>query len=147
MLTIWANEADLLQSRQDLLVRNGLSGFCLVFLVLALFLRFKLAIWVSIGIPISFLGTLWLMPFMDQSINMLSLFAFIVVLGIVVDDAIVVGESIYSECGKHADGLQAAVVGARKVAVPVTFAILTTVASACIEREESSSALISTGIS
>jgi multidrug efflux pump subunit AcrB len=93
-LTPWLDQAELLRSRQDLLVRNGLQGFVLVFLVLALFLRFELAVWVSIGIPISFLGTFALMPWLDVSINMMSLFAFIVVLGIVVDDAIVVGENI-----------------------------------------------------
>ncbi len=128
-LTPWLDQAELLRSRQDLLVRNGLQGFLLVFLVLALFLRFELAIWVSVGIPISFLGTLALMPWMDVSINMLSLFAFIVVLGIVVDDAIVVGENVFSHLQRGKSGLQAAIEGTQEVAIPVTFAILTTIAA------------------
>jgi multidrug efflux pump subunit AcrB len=128
-LTPWLDQAELLRSRQDLLVRNGLQGFVLVFLVLALFLRFELAVWVSIGIPISFLGTFALMPWLDVSINMMSLFAFIVVLGIVVDDAIVVGENIYSHSQRGKPGLLAAIEGTQEVAVPVTFAVLTTIAA------------------
>jgi multidrug efflux pump subunit AcrB len=100
-----------------------------VFLVLALFLRFRLAFWVSIGIPISFLGTLWLMPGLDVSLNMLSLFAFLLVLGIVVDNAIVVGENIYSHNQRGKDGLRAAIDGTREVLVPVVFAICTTIAA------------------
>ena len=84
-LTTWQDDSTYLKGRRDLMIRNGLTGFCLVFIVLALFLRFRLAFWVSLGIPISFLGTFWLMPTLDVSISMISLFAFIVVLGIVVD--------------------------------------------------------------
>ena len=94
------------ESRLDLLIRNGRIGFILVFAVLALFLRFRLAFWVSLGIPISFLGAFWLMPILDVSINLISLFAFILVLGIVVDDAIVVGENIYTHQQRHGQGLR-----------------------------------------
>lgn len=129
VLTPWRDEAKLLEGRLDLLIANGLQGFALVFLVLTLFLRFKLAVWVSLGIPISFLGALWLLPTAGVSINMLSLFAFILVLGIVVDDAIVVGENVFTHSRKGKDGTKAAIEGAREVAVPVTFAILTTIAA------------------
>ena len=87
----WQDDASYLRGRLNLLYRNGQAGLILVFMILALFLRFRLAIWVTFGIPISFLGTIWLMPTMDVSISLISLFAFIVVLGIVVDDAIVMG--------------------------------------------------------
>ena len=128
-LTVWQDQAQLLQSRQSLLVRNGRAGFLLVFLVLALFLRFRLAFWVSVGIPISFLGALWLMPTLDVSINMISLFAFIIVLGIVVDDAIVVGESVNQQLESGKSGVEAAITGTQEVSVPVTYAFLTTVAA------------------
>ncbi len=126
-LTPWLDQAVFLRGRLDLLLRNGAQGLALVFLVLALFLRFRLAFWVSLGIPISFLGALWLLPSLDASINMLSLFAFIVVLGIVVDDAIVVGESIFTEQRKGVPKLEAALRGSQRVALPVTFAVMTTV--------------------
>ena len=95
-LETWQDDASYLRGRLNLLYRNGQAGLILVFAILALFLRFRLAIWVTFGIPISFLGTLWFMPAMDVSISLISLFAFIVVLGIVVDDAIVMGENIYT---------------------------------------------------
>ncbi len=128
-LTVWLDNSRLLKDRMDTLLRNGRSGLLLVFLVLALFLRFRLAFWVTIGIPISFLGTLMVMPGLDTSVNMLSLFAFILVLGIVVDDAIVVGENIFRKQREGLKGEDAAVEGAREVAVPVTFAVLTSVAA------------------
>ena len=90
----WQNSSRLLKSRIDLLVKNAMTGLVLVFVVLALFMRLRLALWVTIGIPISFLGAIALMPVFDVSINMMSLFSFILVLGIVVDDAIVVRENI-----------------------------------------------------
>jgi multidrug efflux pump subunit AcrB len=129
MLTIWNDDSEVLKSRLDLLYRNGRSGLILVFLLLALFLRLRLAFWVALGIPISFLGALWMMPTFDVSINMISLFAFILVIGIVVDDAIIVGESIYTEYEKGKTGLQAALDGLKGVAVPVIFAVLTSVAA------------------
>ncbi|MBA4150800.1 MAG: efflux RND transporter permease subunit [Verrucomicrobia bacterium] len=128
-LTAYQDYSEYLRSRLNLLVRNAGIGLILVFCVLTLFLRFRLAIWVSIGIPVCFLGTLWMMPGLDVSINMLSLFAFLLVLGIVVDDAIVVSENIYTHVQMGKSGMQAAVDGAREVAVPVIFSVLTTVAA------------------
>ena len=128
-LTIWQDNSMFLLQRMELLIRNGYTGLLLVFLVLALFLKFRLALWVSIGIPISFLGAIWLMPTFDVSVNMLSLFAFIVVLGIVVDDAIVVAESIHTEHENGVEGVAGAIRGTNKVLVPVIFAVLTTVAA------------------
>jgi len=128
-LTPWADQSEILRSRLDTLIRNGRTGFILVFLVLALFLRLSLAGWVALGIPISFLGAIAVMPTADVTINLISLFAFIVVLGIVVDDAIVVGENIYSEYEAGKEGLRAAVDGAVGVHTPVIFAILTSVAA------------------
>ncbi len=128
-LTTWADFSLVLRSRLDLLIRNGRAGFSLVFLILALFLRLRLAFWVALGIPISFLGAIWLMPSMDASINLISLFAFIVVLGIVVDDAIIVGENIYRHFQMGKDRLRAAIEGAQQVSVPVIFAVLTSVAA------------------
>jgi multidrug efflux pump subunit AcrB len=94
-----------------------------------LFLNTRLAFWTTMGIPISFLGGLWLIPYADVTINMISLFAFIVVLGIVVDDAIVVGENIFNYLEKGMKPLDAAIRGVREMAMPVTFAIITTVAA------------------
>ncbi|MFQ5670176.1 MAG: efflux RND transporter permease subunit [Acidobacteriota bacterium] len=128
-LTTWQDSAELLRSRLDLMIRNGRSGFILVFITLALFLRFRLAIWVVLGVLMAFLGSLWLMPLLGVSINLVSLFGFILVLGIVVDDAIVMGESIYTIQEKTGQGLEGAIEGARQVYVPVVFAVLTTVAA------------------
>ncbi len=128
-LTTWQDDTKILKSRLDLLLRNGRMGLILVFISLALFLRLRLAIWVSVGLVISFFGAFWLMPIYDVSINLISLFAFIVVLGIVVDDAIVVGENVYSFLEKGAKPLDAAIEGTKQVAVPVVFAILTTIAA------------------
>lgn len=128
-LTTWQDDTLILKSRLDLLFRNGRAGFLLVFLALALFLRLRLAWWVTVGMIISFFGAFWVMPQYDVSINLLSLFAFILVLGIVVDDAIVVGENIYTHLEKGKSGLEAAIAGAQEVGVAVTFAVLTTVAA------------------
>ncbi|MCZ6598921.1 MAG: efflux RND transporter permease subunit [Planctomycetota bacterium] len=126
-LQVWQDAAQMLQSRLDLMIRNGAQGLMLVFLVLALFLRFRLSFWVTLGIPTSFLGALLLLPMIDVSINLLSLFAFILVLGIVVDDAIIVGESVSKEHERGDTGVEAAIRGTHEVAVPVTFAVLTSV--------------------
>ena len=125
----WQDSAQLLKSRIDLLVRNAMTGLLLVFAVLALFMRLRLAFWVTIGIPVSFLGAIAMMPVFDVSINMLSLFAFILVLGIVVDDAIVVGENIYTTQVRTGKGTSAAIRGTHEVLVPVTFGVLTTMAA------------------
>jgi len=100
-----------------------------VILLLALFLRPSVAFWVFIGVPVSFMGGLALMPTIDVTINLISLFAFILVLGIVVDDAIVTGENIYSHMRRNPNRLQAAIDGTQEVAIPVTFGVLTTVAA------------------
>lgn len=128
-LTVWQNDASFLRSRLDTLVRNGRSGLVLVFLTLALFLRFRLAAWVSFGIFVSFLGTLWVLPALGVSINMISLFAFVLVLGIVVDDAIVVGENVHTHQQRHGEGRRGAIEGVQEVVKPVVFAVLTTVAA------------------
>ncbi|TNE78394.1 MAG: efflux RND transporter permease subunit, partial [Gammaproteobacteria bacterium] len=113
-------------SRIDLLLRNALGGLLLVFGLLVLFLRPVLAFWVAAGIGIAYVGTLWLMPYLGISVNVVSLFAFLLILGIVVDDAIVVGESVYAHHERGLSGLESASLGARSVSKPVTFAVLTT---------------------
>ena len=121
------DRSDLYRDRMGLLIRNGVMGLILVMLVLGLFLEVRLAFWVMLGIPISFIGCLLFLPYLDVSINMVSLFAFITAIGIVVDDAIVVGESVYYERETGKSGLAAAVRGVRLVSVPVVFAILTNI--------------------
>ena len=128
-LTVWADFSRILNGRLDLMLRNGRMGFILVFIALTMFLRLRLAFWVALGIPISFLGAISMMPFLDASINLISLFAFIVVLGIVVDDAIIVGENIYRHYQMGKRGLRAAIDGAREVYIPVIFAVLTSIAA------------------
>ena len=125
-VTAWDDEARILSGRIETIVRNAQQGLILVILVLALFLKPKLAFWVSLGIPISFMGGFWLFGPLDLSINMLSLFTFILVLGIVVDDAIVVGENIALFKERGMNSMDAAVKGAMQVATPVFFAVLTT---------------------
>ncbi|MCL7971855.1 MAG: efflux RND transporter permease subunit, partial [marine benthic group bacterium] len=124
---IWENDALLLESRINLLRKNGLIGLTLVLLALTLFLDLRLSWWVAVGIALSFIGTFAVMPWLGVSINMMSLFGLILAIGIVVDDAIVVGENIYKEREDGAGPLEAAVKGTQRVAVPVTFAVLTTV--------------------
>lgn len=126
-LEVWNNQSIFLQGRLDLLKRNGAMGLVLVFIVLALFLRPSLAFLVALGIPVSFAGGIWLMPQMGISINMISLFAFILVLGIVVDDAIVVSENVYRLMRNGMDPKEAAWKGTHEVGVVVIFGVLTTV--------------------
>ena len=128
-LTIWQDSAQELTAQLSLMLRTGATGFVLVFIALALFLDLRLALWVSLGIPISFLGAVALMPTLDVSINMMSLFAFVLVLGIVVDDAIIVGENIFRHQEDHGDGLRGSIEGAQEISKPVIFAVLTTVAA------------------
>jgi len=125
----WDDNSIILKQRIGLLLRNARLGLILVFVCLALFLNTRLAFWTTMGIPISFLGGLWLAPEFGVTINMISLFAFIVVLGIVVDDAIVVGENIFNYLEEGMKPLDAAIRGVREMAMPVTFAIITTVAA------------------
>ncbi len=126
---IWNDQSKLLRERIDLLTRNAQSGLILVMIVLGLFLKPRLAMWVGLGIPISFLGAFLLMEPFGLSINMVTLFALIITLGMVVDDAIVVGENIYAKTEQGMPYQEAAIVGAKEMATPVTFAILTTVAA------------------
>lgn len=126
---IWDDDSVLLKGRIDLLVSNAQMGLVLVLVILAIFLNLRLAFWVALGIPVSFLGAFALMPGLDVSINMISLFGFIVTLGLVVDDAIVVGEDIYEKTQAGMPRMQAAIEATREMAVPVTFAVLTTVAA------------------
>lgn len=123
----WNDRSIIIQKRINTLVSNAVQGGVLVILLLSLFLRPSVAIWVFIGIPISFCGAWILMPFLGVTLNMMSLFGFIVVLGIVVDDAIVTGENVYSHLRKSDSGLDAAINGTQEVAVPVTFGVLTTI--------------------
>jgi len=126
---IWNDDSEILADRISLLVRNAGLGLILVFLVLTAFLELRLAIWVGLGIPISFMGAFLLMPVTGMSVNLITLFAFIVTLGMVVDDAIIVGENIYAMEQAGMDRLTAAITGAREMSVPVTFSILTTMAA------------------
>ncbi|NQU04821.1 MAG: efflux RND transporter permease subunit [Calditrichaeota bacterium] len=128
-LEVTRDRSVFLQDRIDLLLRNGSLGIVLVMIILALFLEIRLAIWVTMGMVISFLGAMMFMPMFSVSINMLSLFAFIIVLGIVVDDAIVVGENIFVHLKMGKSRFQAVVDGTQEIARAVIFAILTTVAA------------------
>ncbi|QCF24639.1 efflux RND transporter permease subunit [Hydrocarboniclastica marina] len=124
---VQSDRSEVYQQRLQLLLQNGFLGLLLVFLLLTLFLEFKLAFWVTVGIPTSFLGALLFLPGMGVSINMISLFAFIVALGIVVDDAIVAGENIYEYRQRGYSFAEAAVLGAREISVPIIFAVLTNI--------------------
>ncbi len=128
-LTVWRDDSVLLKDRLGILLRNAYTGFALVFVVLALFLRLRLALWVALGVPVAVMGALAVFPVFGFSIDVLTLFAFIMVLGLLVDDAIVVGENIYTHQETGEDPLRAAIVGAQEVSVPVIFGVLTTVAA------------------
>ncbi|MGD8454087.1 MAG: efflux RND transporter permease subunit [Phycisphaerae bacterium] len=126
-LEINNDRSDHYRQRLELLLRNGLIGLVLVLVVLGTFLEIRLAFWVMMGIPISFLGAMLFLPLCDVSINMISMFAFIIALGIVVDDAIVAGENIYEYRQRGMGFIPAAIRGARDVSVPIAFAVLTNV--------------------
>ena len=128
-LTIWQDQSLAIDDRLAIMLRNGAAGLLLVLVVLTLFLETRLAVWVSLGIPIAFLGAVALMPGLGVSMNMVSSFAFLLVLGIVVDDAIIVGENIYRHQRAGGDSLRGAVEGVREICRPVIFAVLTTVAA------------------
>ncbi len=121
------NRSENYEQRLRLLLKNAFLGLVLVLVVLGLFLNMRLAFWVTMGIPVSFLGGLLLMPAIGVTINMITMFAFIIALGIVVDDAIVAGENIYEYRRRGMGFLQAAIQGARDVAMPITFSILTNI--------------------
>ncbi|MBA54642.1 MAG: RND transporter [Pseudomonadales bacterium] len=126
-LDVWQDSSVYFKSRMDLLSENAMSGLALVFVILLLFLRAQLSFWVSLGIPISFMGAFMMLPYFDGSLNMISLFAFILVLGIVVDDAIIVGENVFSKHREGITGVQGAILGAQEVQKPVIFSVLTTI--------------------
>ncbi len=128
-LSYWDDNSTILKGRLSTLTNNAIQGGFLVILLLSLFLQPAVAFWVFIGIPVSFLGALMTMSIFGTSINMMSLFGFIIVLGIVVDDAIVTGENVYTRMREGGDRLQASILGTKQVAIPVTFGILTTVAA------------------
>ena len=129
-LETWVDMTYYLDGRLNMMVDNMKSGAVLVFLMLALFLRVRLAFWVMMGLPVCFLGTLLVMPmeFVGVTINVISLFAFILVLGIVVDDAIVMGESAHEEIEEHGHSTENVIRGVKRVAMPATFGVLTTMA-------------------
>ena len=128
-LDYWNDRSAVLKARLSTLLNNGIQGGILVIVLLAMFLRPAVAFWVFIGIPASFLGALILLPHLGVTINLLSVFGFIVVLGIVVDDAIITGENIYTHLRAGGDPLSSSILGTKQVAVPVTFGILTTIAA------------------
>ena len=128
-ITIWNDESQTYAERVDLLVKNGALGLLLVFIALALFMEIRLAVWVAAGLAVSGIGALAVMLTLDIAINTISLFAFVLAIGIVVDDAIVVAEHIHYERKQGTPGVVAAVRGARRIKVPLTFAVLTSVAA------------------
>jgi len=126
-LDYWRDQSRVVQARLNTLTKSALQGGLLILVLLTLFLRPAVAFWVVVGIPVAFMGGIALMPVFGVTINLISLFAFILVLGIVVDDAIVTGENIFSRLQKGEDPLEASIRGTQEIAVPVTFGILTTV--------------------
>ena len=128
-LDFWRDRSEPIKARLATLSTSAWQGALLVITLLALFLRPSVAFWVCLGIPMSFMGAFLLMPIFDVTLNLMSLFAFILVLGIVVDDAIVTGENVYAHLERGENPLDAAIKGTQEVAVPVTFGILTTAAA------------------
>lgn len=126
-LDYWDDDSQVLKGRLNTLLSSGLYGGLLVLLILSLFLRPAVAFWVFLGVPVSFMGAFIFMPLVGGTFNMVSLFAFITVLGIVVDDAIVTGENIYSKMREGVEPIQASIIGTKEIAIPVTFGIFTTV--------------------
>ncbi len=122
----WGDSSKMVKGRLSTLLNSAWQSMLFVFVLLALFLRPSLGLWVIVGIPISFLGTLALMPLFGISINLVSLFGFILVLGVVVDDAIVTGENIYLHQKENPDVIAATIKGTQEVALPVIFGVLTT---------------------
>ena len=128
-LSFWDDDSQIVKNRISTLTTSALQGGILVLALLTLFLRPSIAFWVFIGIPVSFMGAFIMMPIFGVTLNIMSLFAFILVLGIVVDDAIVTGENIYTHLKTSESGEMAAIRGTQEVATPVTFGVLTTVAA------------------
>jgi len=128
-LSYWDDDSSIVKNRISTLTSNAIQGGILVLALLTLFLRPAIAFWVFLGIPVAFMGTFIVMPYFGITLNILSLFGFILVLGIVVDDAIVTGENVYTHLRHAESGEQAAINGTLEVATPVTFGVLTTVAA------------------
>ncbi|MDX1589268.1 MAG: efflux RND transporter permease subunit [Oleiphilaceae bacterium] len=126
-LRMWEDDAVQYQERSDLLWGNALLGLAMLVLVLGVFFGLRLSAWVAMGIPVAMLGACVVLPLFGESFNTISLFAFILVLGIVVDDAVIVGESIEHEYRTQGDGLNAVIRGAQRIATPIVVAIITTV--------------------
>ncbi|NRA32054.1 MAG: efflux RND transporter permease subunit [Polyangiaceae bacterium] len=126
-LSTWGDSSEMYRGRRDLMIRNGLMGLLLVIVILGLFLDIRLAFWVTLGIPVSFVGALLFLPSANASINMISMFAFIITLGMVVDDAIVIGEAIHQKRTQGLPSLQASIEGVHSVSTPVIFAVSTTI--------------------
>ncbi|MYL23825.1 AcrB/AcrD/AcrF family protein [Halomonas alkaliantarctica] len=122
-----SNRAEHFEERMSMLLENGVLAMAIVLVILSLFLEYRLAFWIMMGMTISFVGSMLFLPALGVSINMISMFGFLMVLGIVVDDAIVVGENIYDYREKGMDFMTAAIQGARDIAAPVTFSILTNI--------------------
>lgn len=130
-MALWWDQSGFMLDRLNLMLKNGAIGMLLVMLVLALFLNIRVAFWVGMGLPICFAGSLILMGenFMALTLNDLTTFGFIIVLGLLVDDAVVVGESVYTARQAHGDTLAATIEGVRRVAVPTLFGVMTTIAA------------------
>jgi len=128
-MTTWDDTSEIFRDRINLLLKNAFLGLILVLLLLGLFLEPRLAFWVTLGIPVSIIGSFLFIPLSDASINMISLFAFIVTLGIIVDDAVVVGEIVYQKREEGMSYLASAIAGAKEICGPVTFAVLTNIAA------------------
>lgn len=126
---IWEDMSELLDDRIHLLVKNALLGLALVLILLGLSLDIRLAFWVTLGIPTSICGALLFFPLADLSVNMVSLFAIIITIGIVVDDAVIVGENVFHMRSEGMSYVDAGIAGARQMAIPVTFSILTNIAA------------------
>ena len=126
-VTLWNDESQVYEERADLLIKNGILGLLLVLIALSLFLEIRLAIWVAAGLAVSGIGALAVMNALDVTINEISLFSFVLAIGIVVDDAIVVAEHIKYERSRGTPGVTAAIRGVRRIKVPLTFAVLTSV--------------------
>ena len=124
-ITLWNDESQAYEERADLLLKNGILGLLLVLVALSLFLQIRLAVWVAVGLAVSGIGALAVMMALDVAINTISLFSFLLAIGIIVDDAIVVAEQIQSERNRGTPGVAAAIRGVRRIKVPLTFAVLT----------------------
>ncbi len=128
-LTTWASSAYYVEGHLTMMLKNLAFGACLVFVALCVFLHFRIAFWVVFGLPVAFLGAVIFLPTIDVSICIPSLFGFVVVIGIVVDDAIIIAESANAETTRKGYNVQNIVQGVQRVAVPATFGVLTTVAA------------------